>query len=101
MVQFSEETKERVSKVIDISRVAIHYGYLPLIIYLGKSKYTLRLGDFTDSNKQQQGTLTANPSHLCSSMFQNELRRQFSTFPSTPYTLDFSNPTVRLFSPLA
>ncbi|KAJ5491587.1 hypothetical protein N7462_008781 [Penicillium macrosclerotiorum] len=24
MVQFSEETKERVSKVIDISRVAIH-----------------------------------------------------------------------------
>ncbi|CAG7941214.1 unnamed protein product [Penicillium nalgiovense] len=35
MVQFSEETKERVSKVIDISRVAIHYGYLPLIIYLG------------------------------------------------------------------
>ncbi|KUM55685.1 hypothetical protein ACN42_g11561 [Penicillium freii] len=35
MVQFSEETKERVSKVIDISRVAIHYGYLPLIVYLG------------------------------------------------------------------
>ncbi|KAJ5566962.1 Tom7-domain-containing protein [Penicillium sp. DV-2018c] len=35
MVQFSEETKERASKVIDISRVAIHYGYLPLIIYLG------------------------------------------------------------------
>ncbi|KAJ5278144.1 hypothetical protein N7524_004297 [Penicillium chrysogenum] len=24
MVEFSEETKERVSKVIDISRVAIH-----------------------------------------------------------------------------
>ncbi|KAJ5783675.1 hypothetical protein N7518_009352 [Penicillium psychrosexuale] len=24
MVQFSEETKERISKVIDISRVAIH-----------------------------------------------------------------------------
>ncbi|CAI7591251.1 Tom7-domain-containing protein [Penicillium manginii] len=37
MVQLSEETKERVSKVIDISRVAIHYGYLPLIIYLGYS----------------------------------------------------------------
>ncbi|CAG8903161.1 unnamed protein product [Penicillium salamii] len=35
MVQFSEETKERVSKVIDVSRVAIHYGYLPLIVYLG------------------------------------------------------------------
>ncbi|KAM5439660.1 translocase of the outer mitochondrial membrane [Microsporum ferrugineum] len=35
MMQFSEETKERISKVIDISRVAIHYGYLPLIVYLG------------------------------------------------------------------
>ncbi|KMP10177.1 hypothetical protein CIHG_06897 [Coccidioides immitis H538.4] len=34
MVQFSEETKERITKVIDISRVAIHYGYLPLIMYL-------------------------------------------------------------------
>ncbi|KAJ5719558.1 Tom7-domain-containing protein [Penicillium malachiteum] len=29
MVQFSEETKERVSKVIDISRVAIHYEPKP------------------------------------------------------------------------
>ncbi|KAI1954071.1 hypothetical protein LOZ57_000417 [Ophidiomyces ophidiicola] len=36
MVQFSEETKERITKVIDVSRVAIHYGYLPLIIYLGE-----------------------------------------------------------------
>ncbi|PGH14436.1 hypothetical protein AJ79_03079 [Helicocarpus griseus UAMH5409] len=35
MAQFSEETKERISKVIGVSRVAIHYGYLPLIIYLG------------------------------------------------------------------
>ncbi|PGH31585.1 hypothetical protein GX50_05623 [[Emmonsia] crescens] len=35
MVQFSEETKERISKVIGVSRVAIHYGYLPFIIYLG------------------------------------------------------------------
>ncbi|OJJ52578.1 hypothetical protein ASPSYDRAFT_164266 [Aspergillus sydowii CBS 593.65] len=35
MAQFSEETKERISKVIDVSRVAVHYGYLPLILYLG------------------------------------------------------------------
>ncbi|KAL1960000.1 hypothetical protein VTO42DRAFT_668 [Malbranchea cinnamomea] len=35
MVQFSEETKERISKVIDITRVVIHYGYLPLVVYLG------------------------------------------------------------------
>ncbi|KAL4871968.1 hypothetical protein BDV12DRAFT_162776 [Aspergillus spectabilis] len=35
MVQLSEESKERISKVIDVSRVAVHYGYLPLILYLG------------------------------------------------------------------
>ncbi|CAD6501719.1 BgTH12-01969 [Blumeria graminis f. sp. triticale] len=34
-MQFSEETKERIGKIIDLSRVAIHYGYLPLIVYLG------------------------------------------------------------------
>ncbi|KIM95911.1 hypothetical protein OIDMADRAFT_20879 [Oidiodendron maius Zn] len=34
-MQLSEETKERIGKVIDLSRVAIHYGYLPLILYLG------------------------------------------------------------------
>ncbi|TVY67537.1 Mitochondrial import receptor subunit tom7, partial [Lachnellula suecica] len=37
-MQLSEETKERIGKVIDISRVAIHYGYLPLIIYLGYTR---------------------------------------------------------------
>ncbi|PMD28440.1 hypothetical protein NA56DRAFT_696211 [Hyaloscypha hepaticicola] len=34
-MQLSEESKERIGKIIDISRVAIHYGYLPLILYLG------------------------------------------------------------------
>ncbi|MCJ1385917.1 hypothetical protein MMC17_009041 [Xylographa soralifera] len=38
MLQFSDETKERIAKVIDISRIAIHYGYLPLIIYLGEKR---------------------------------------------------------------
>ncbi|CZT05875.1 related to TOM complex component Tom7 [Rhynchosporium agropyri] len=37
-MQLSEETKERIGKVIDFSRVAIHYGYLPLIIYLGYTR---------------------------------------------------------------
>ncbi|CAD0109876.1 unnamed protein product, partial [Aureobasidium uvarum] len=37
-MQLSEETKERISRVIDISRVAVHYGYLPLIIYLGYTR---------------------------------------------------------------
>ncbi|EMC97404.1 hypothetical protein BAUCODRAFT_69055 [Baudoinia panamericana UAMH 10762] len=37
-LQFSEETKERITRIIDFSRVAIHYGYLPLIIYLGYTR---------------------------------------------------------------
>ncbi|KAF4638028.1 hypothetical protein G7Y89_g48 [Cudoniella acicularis] len=37
-MQLSEETKERIGKIIDISRVAIHYGYLPLILYLGYTR---------------------------------------------------------------
>ncbi|KAF2490367.1 Tom7-domain-containing protein [Mytilinidion resinicola] len=35
MVSLSEESKERIARIIDVSRVAIHYGYLPLILYLG------------------------------------------------------------------
>ncbi|KAF3000552.1 hypothetical protein E8E14_002880 [Neopestalotiopsis sp. 37M] len=31
----SEESKERIGKLIDIGRVAMHYGYLPLILYFG------------------------------------------------------------------
>lgn len=37
-MQLSEESKERITKVIDLSRVAIHYGYLPLILYLGYTR---------------------------------------------------------------
>ncbi|KAF2114865.1 TOM7 family-domain-containing protein [Lophiotrema nucula] len=33
----SEESKERIARIIDVSRVAIHYGYIPLILYLGYS----------------------------------------------------------------
>ncbi|KAK2732682.1 hypothetical protein FQN57_002578 [Myotisia sp. PD_48] len=35
MPQLSEESKERISKVIDVSRVVLHYGYIPLILYFG------------------------------------------------------------------
>ncbi|RYO57182.1 hypothetical protein AA0113_g8119 [Alternaria arborescens] len=38
MYQLSEESKERIARIIDVSRVAIHYGYLPLILYLGYSQ---------------------------------------------------------------
>ncbi|TGO81856.1 hypothetical protein BPOR_0993g00020 [Botrytis porri] len=37
-MQLSEESKERIGKLIDYSRVAIHYGYLPLILYLGYTR---------------------------------------------------------------
>nr|POE56673.1 mitochondrial import receptor subunit tom7 [Quercus suber] len=36
--QFSEETKERILRIIDFARVGVHYGYLPLIIYLGYTR---------------------------------------------------------------
>ncbi|KAG6041911.1 hypothetical protein E4U41_000399 [Claviceps citrina] len=38
MLALSEESKERIAKLIDVSRVAIHYGYLPLILYLGYTR---------------------------------------------------------------
>ncbi|KAF7507073.1 hypothetical protein GJ744_011001 [Endocarpon pusillum] len=37
-LQLSEETKERITKILDISRITLHYGYLPLIIYLGYTR---------------------------------------------------------------
>ncbi|KAH6686272.1 TOM7 family protein [Plectosphaerella plurivora] len=38
MLTLSEESKERIGKIIDISRVALHYGYLPLVLYLGYTR---------------------------------------------------------------
>ncbi|KAG9198393.1 hypothetical protein G6514_010237 [Epicoccum nigrum] len=38
MFSLSEESKERIARIIDVSRVAIHYGYLPLILYIGYSQ---------------------------------------------------------------
>jgi import receptor subunit TOM7 len=32
------QLQERIARIIDVSRVAIHYGYLPLILYLGYSQ---------------------------------------------------------------
>ncbi|OJJ69246.1 hypothetical protein ASPBRDRAFT_131623 [Aspergillus brasiliensis CBS 101740] len=74
MVQFSEETKERISKVIDVSRVAIHYGYLPLIVYLG----------YTYSEPKP-------------SLFKYERLRP----ADAPRRFQPTNTTYRLFSPLA
>ncbi|KAK0259408.1 translocase of the outer mitochondrial membrane [Friedmanniomyces endolithicus] len=37
-LQLSEETKERITRIIDFSRIAVNYGYLPLIIYLGYTR---------------------------------------------------------------
>ncbi|KAG8630859.1 hypothetical protein KVT40_002478 [Elsinoe batatas] len=37
-MQFSEETKERIGRIIDISCNVIHYGYLPFILYLGYTR---------------------------------------------------------------
>ncbi|ODQ64536.1 Tom7-domain-containing protein [Nadsonia fulvescens var. elongata DSM 6958] len=34
-LSLSEDTRERVSKLLDVSRVAVHYGWIPFILYLG------------------------------------------------------------------
>ncbi|KAF9448224.1 Tom7-domain-containing protein [Macrolepiota fuliginosa MF-IS2] len=38
----SEDTKERITKVVEIGRTVLHYGWIPFIIYVG----------FTRSNPQ-------------------------------------------------
>ncbi|KAJ0154339.1 Mitochondrial import receptor subunit TOM7, partial [Colletotrichum tanaceti] len=38
MFTLSEESKERIGRIIEISRIAIHYGYLPLVLYLGYTR---------------------------------------------------------------
>ncbi|EGS18184.1 import receptor subunit-like protein [Thermochaetoides thermophila DSM 1495] len=34
----ADSKQERISKLIEISRVVIHYGYLPMILYLGYTR---------------------------------------------------------------
>jgi import receptor subunit TOM7 len=38
MAKLTPPSQERIVRIIDVSRVAIHYGYLPLILYLGYSQ---------------------------------------------------------------
>jgi len=38
MAKLTRPSQERIVRIIDVSRVAIHYGYLPLILYLGYSQ---------------------------------------------------------------
>ncbi|KAK9471065.1 TOM7 family-domain-containing protein [Dipodascopsis tothii] len=33
----SEETRERLAKVVDVSRNIFHYGWIPFILYVGWS----------------------------------------------------------------
>ncbi|KAI0638412.1 Tom7-domain-containing protein [Trametes polyzona] len=34
----SEETKERIIKAVDLARVAVHYAWIPFIIYVGYTR---------------------------------------------------------------
>ncbi|CAN6661420.1 mitochondrial import receptor subunit Tom7p [Trichomonascus vanleenenianus] len=40
----SEESKERISKLLDVGRVTLHYGWIPFILYLGWSSSLPRPG---------------------------------------------------------
>ncbi|KAF3346824.1 hypothetical protein VdG2_05136 [Verticillium dahliae VDG2] len=65
MFALSEESKERIGKIIEVSRVALHYGYLPLILYLGTMReHDDRRRSTVDSNDEAntwQATLAATP----------------------------------------
>ncbi|KAK7966732.1 uncharacterized protein PG986_001009 [Apiospora aurea] len=77
MFALSEESKERVGRIIELSRVAMHYGYIPLILYLG----------MPSSNTAQQRCL-AIP------------LRTLTAFPG--YTRSDPRPSIiRLLSPLS
>jgi import receptor subunit TOM7 len=41
--QLSEESRERISKVLDLGRVALHYGWIHFVIYVGEyeSEYSV------------------------------------------------------------
>ncbi|KAL9934112.1 hypothetical protein V8E36_007194 [Tilletia maclaganii] len=32
---FSDETKERIGRLLDISKNVIHYGWVPFVLYVG------------------------------------------------------------------
>ncbi|KAJ8586678.1 hypothetical protein M405DRAFT_743199 [Rhizopogon salebrosus TDB-379] len=36
----SEETKERITKLVEVGRTMLHYGWIPLIIYIGYTRST-------------------------------------------------------------
>ncbi|KAI1632068.1 mitochondrial outer membrane translocase complex, subunit Tom7 [Biscogniauxia mediterranea] len=56
MFALSEESKERIGKIIEVSRVAMHYGYLPLILYLGMTQ--LQILAIGQHDTTQDSTLT-------------------------------------------
>ena len=36
--RLSDETRERITAIIEFSRVTLHYTYIPLIVYLGYTR---------------------------------------------------------------
>lgn len=36
-IALSDESKERITKVLEYSKVVAHYGYIPFVLYLGWS----------------------------------------------------------------
>ncbi|BFZ62393.1 translocase of the outer mitochondrial membrane [Saitoella coloradoensis] len=34
----SEETRERISRVIEITKQAVHWGFIPMILYIGYTR---------------------------------------------------------------
>ncbi|KAJ9477042.1 Mitochondrial import receptor subunit TOM7 [Pseudozyma hubeiensis] len=37
---FSEDTKERIVKAVDVSKTLLHYGWVPFVLYIGFTRST-------------------------------------------------------------
>lgn len=55
--QLSEESRERISKVLDLGRVALHYGWIPFVIYVGEYDMTQNRAD-TEPSRNRTDTRT-------------------------------------------
>ncbi|PWN49307.1 putative mitochondrial import receptor subunit tom7 [Violaceomyces palustris] len=37
---FSEDTKERLVRVVDVTKTVLHYGWVPFVLYIGFTRST-------------------------------------------------------------
>ncbi|KAJ4302242.1 mitochondrial FAD carrier protein flx1 [Collariella sp. IMI 366227] len=108
MFALSEESKERIGKIIEISRVAIHYGYLPMILYLGYTRSEPRPSIIRDYHTEtvaglsagSMATLIVHPLDIVKTRMQIH-RSTHASSPISPSTVSVIRSLVSTDRPLA